>query len=69
MPSLSLQRSQLRAIHHKASSFLQFQKHPAALNAIQVAEVKSRAAAGESKTALALVFDVSRETIYKAIRA
>jgi DNA invertase Pin-like site-specific DNA recombinase len=41
----------------------------AALNPIQVTEVKARAAAGDKKTALALAFDVSRETIYQALRS
>lgn len=39
-----------------------------ALTAEQAAEIRQRAAAGEQKTALALEFKVSRETLYKVIR-
>ncbi|WP_038466487.1 recombinase family protein [Arthrobacter sp. PAMC 25486] len=39
-----------------------------ALNDEQAAEVCRRAAAGEKKTALAELFGVSRETVYKALR-
>jgi DNA invertase Pin-like site-specific DNA recombinase len=39
-----------------------------ALTADQVAEIRSRTAARESKTALAKEFNVSRETLYQALR-
>ena len=39
-----------------------------ALNPAQKAEIRTRAAAGEKKAALALAFSVSRETIYQALR-
>lgn len=39
------------------------------LNASQIAEIQTRAAAGEKKAHLAEAFNVSRETIYKALRA
>ena len=39
-----------------------------ALNVDQVAEVRSRAAAGEKKTAIAAAFKVSRETVYQCLR-
>ena len=38
------------------------------LTAEQKAEIRTRAAAGEQKTALALEYKVSRETIYQAVR-
>lgn len=39
------------------------------LTAVQVADMKARAAAGEAKTVLAREFGVSRETVYKYLRA
>jgi DNA invertase Pin-like site-specific DNA recombinase len=39
-----------------------------ALSADQVAEIRTRAAAREAKTALAKEFNVSRETLYQALR-
>ena len=41
---------------------------PASLIPQQIAEIKSRAAAGEKKTALATEFRISRATLYAAIR-
>ncbi|MCA0350604.1 MAG: Hin recombinase [Chloroflexi bacterium] len=39
-----------------------------ALNAATIAHVVARAAAGESKTALARELDISRETLYQYLR-
>jgi DNA invertase Pin-like site-specific DNA recombinase len=41
---------------------------PAALTAEQIAAIKNRAAQGESKTALAAEFQVSRATLYAALK-
>ena len=40
----------------------------AVLNATQIEEIKARLAAGESKVALAKEFQISRQTLYSAIR-
>lgn len=41
---------------------------PASLTPLQIAKIKSRVAAGESKTAIAAAFGVSRATLYSAIQ-